>query len=71
MSDKVNTEVFEVSPKKPNFMLILVLSGVTLIVFFLGAYLLLSEEGKKLLGLHPGPHATSFVQPAAPDSLNA
>jgi hypothetical protein len=66
MSDKVNTELFEVSPRKPNFMLILVLTGVALIVFFLGAYLLLSDTGKRVLpGLHPDPHPTSGLIPGS------
>jgi len=74
MSDKVNTEIFEVSPKKPNFLLILVLAGVTLIVLFIGAYLLLSDTGKRLLpGLHPDAHPTSYLRPAAiaPSSVDA
>jgi len=72
MSDKVNTEIFEVSPKKPNFLLILVLAGVTLIVLFVGAYLLLSDSGKKLLpGLHPDAHPTSYLLPAETGSRNA
>jgi len=67
MSDKVNTEIFEVSPKKPNFLLILILAGATLIVLFIGAYLLLSDTGRKLMpGLHPDPHPTSHLVPSVP-----
>jgi hypothetical protein len=67
MSDKINTEIFEVSPKKPNFLLILILAGATLLILFVAAYLLLSDTGKKLLpGLHPDAHPTSYLLPAMP-----
>jgi hypothetical protein len=72
MSDKINDEVFQIAPKKPNFLLILILSGITLIVMFLAAYLLLSDEGKKLLpGLHPDPHPTSYAVPKSPLTVDA
>lgn len=71
MSDKITDEVFQIAPKKPNFLLILILSGVTLIVLFLAAYLLLSDEGKKLLpGLHPDAHPTSYLLPSS-SAINA
>ncbi len=72
MSDKITDEVFQTAPKKPNFLLILILSGVTLIVLFVAAYVLFSAEGKKLLpGLHPDAHPTSYAIPASSESVNA
>jgi len=72
MSDKISDEVFQIAPKKPNFLLILILSGATLIVLFLAAYVLFSDEGKKLIpGLHPNQHPTSYAVPAPSGRLNA
>ncbi len=51
--------------KKPNFLLIVVLSGVALIGLFLVAYLLVGDKGRQLLpGLHHDPQPTSYAQPS-------
>ena len=50
--------------KKPNFLLIVILSGVAIIIFFICAVFLVGEKGKKVLpGLHPDPHPTSSIEP--------
>ena len=73
MSDKIDNEIYDTLPKKPNFLLIVILSGVTILVLFVAAYLLLSDTGKKLLpGLHPDAHPTSLlVVPTAPPEPNS
>lgn len=61
VNDKISSGIFEVRPRKPNFLLIVILSGVTILLLFLGAYLVLSDSGKKLPpGLHPDAHPTSY-----------
>jgi hypothetical protein len=48
-------------PKNPNFLVVVIFSGVTLLILILGAYLLLSDKGRKLLpGLHHDPQPTSY-----------
>jgi hypothetical protein len=43
---------------------------VVLLFIFLGAYLLLSDKGRKLLpGLHHDPQPTSYVLPPASDAI--
>ena len=65
MSDKIDDELFEKRPNKPNFLLVVILSGVTILILFAVAYLLLSDTGKRLLPrLHPDAHPTSYVVPA-------
>lgn len=52
--------------KKPNFLLIVILSGVAIILFFICAVFLVGEKGKKLLpSLHHDSHPTSSIEPAA------
>lgn len=49
--------------KNPNFLLVVVLSGVALIGLFIVAWLLVGDKGKKLLpGLHHDPQPTSFIR---------
>ena len=56
--------------KHPNFLLVVILSGVTLLLLLLVAYVLLSDKGKKLLpGLHHDPQPTSYFLPSASDTL--
>ncbi len=72
MDQKLSDKVFETAPKKPNFLLILILSGVTLMVLFAAALLLLTDSGKKLLPkLHPDHEPTSFLMQPAQNHLNA
>ena len=72
MSDKISDEVFDTLPKKPNFLLIVVLSGVAMVLILAAAYLLLSKDGKRLLhGAHPALPPTSYVVPADPPALAA
>jgi hypothetical protein len=72
MNKKLSDEIFETAPRKPNFLLILILSGVTLIVLFAAALLLLTDSGKKLLPkLHPDHEPTSFLLQPAQNRSNA
>jgi hypothetical protein len=72
MSDKITDELFEIAPKKPNFTLIMVLTGATLLVLFLAAYVLLTADGRRLLPkTHQDPHPTSFVVPASSSVVDA
>jgi len=58
--------------KHPNFLLVVILSGVTLLLLLLVAYVLLSDKGKKLLpGLHHDPQPTSYFLPPASDTVEA
>jgi hypothetical protein len=58
--------------KHPNFLLVVILSGVTLILLLLVAYFLLGDKGRKLLpGLHHDPQPTSYFLPSASDSVEA
>ena len=58
--------------KNPNFLLIVVLSGVVLMGLFLAAWLLVGHDGKKLLpGLHHDPQPTSSIRRQAPGSVAA
>ena len=51
-------------PKHPNFLLVVILSGVTLIALLVVFYFLIAGKGKKLLpGLHHDPQPTSYVLP--------
>ena len=51
--------------KNPNFLLVVVLSGVALIGLFLVAYLLVGVKGRQLLpGLHHDPQPTSYALPS-------
>jgi hypothetical protein len=48
--------------KNPNFLLVVVLSGVALVGLLVAAWLLVGENGRKLLpGLHHDPHHTSSI----------
>ena len=58
--------------KHPNFLLVVILSGVTLLLLFLVAYFLLGDKGRKLLpGLHHDPQPTSYFLPSASDTVEA
>jgi len=49
--------------KNPNFLLIVVLSGVALIGLFIAAWLLVGDKGRKLLpSLHHDPQPTSSIR---------
>jgi hypothetical protein len=49
--------------RNPNFLLVVVLSGIALIGLFIGAWLLVGDRGKKLLpGVHHDPQPTSSVR---------
>ena len=52
-------EIEQISPKKPNFLLVLVLFCVSLLVIFVLAYLFLSFDGKHLTMRHHSAHPTS------------
>jgi hypothetical protein len=58
--------------KNPNFLVVVIISAVALLVIFLGAYLLLSDKGRKLLpGLHHDPHPTSYVLPPVSGAITS
>jgi hypothetical protein len=58
--------------KNPNFLLVVILSGITLLLLFLVAYFLLGDKGRKLLpGLHHDPQPTSYYLPSASDIVAA
>jgi hypothetical protein len=49
--------------RNPNFLLIVVLSGVTLIAILVAAWLLVGDRGRKLLpALHRDTHPTSSIR---------
>ena len=53
-------------PKHPNFLLAVIISGVTLIALLIVFYFLIADKGRKLLpGLHRAPQSTSSLLPAA------
>jgi hypothetical protein len=53
-------------PKHPNFLLVVILSGVTLIALLVVFYFLIADKGRKLLpGLHHDPQPTSQMRPVA------
>ena len=53
-------------PKHPNFLLAVIISGVTLIALLIVFYFLIADKGRKLLpGLHRTPQSTSSLPPAA------
>ena len=56
--------------KHPNFLLVVILSGVTLLLLFFLAYFFLGDKGRKLLpGLHHDPQPTSFFLLPAWDTV--
>jgi hypothetical protein len=57
-------------PKHPNFLLVVILSGVTLMALLVVFYFLIAGKGKKLLpGLHYDPQPTSYVLPSVSDTV--
>ena len=70
MSDKISDEVFDTLPKKPNFLLIVIISGFAIVLILAAAYLLLTDDGKRLLhGTHPAPTRSSYAAPVVPESF--
>jgi hypothetical protein len=60
------------SGKNPNFLLVVVLSGVALIGLFLALWLFVGDEGRKLLpGLHHDPQPTSTLRAPVSDVVAA
>jgi hypothetical protein len=49
----------QLPPNKPNFLLVVLLSGAALIVIFLLAYLFVNFDGKHLTFRHHPAHPTS------------
>jgi hypothetical protein len=63
-------EIEQVKPNKPNFLLIVILFCVTILVFFVLAYLFLDFEGGHLTFRHHTQHPTSqLVLTATPARL--
>ena len=71
MTQPNSTADYRKYPKGPNFNLIVFLSAVALIVIFIGAYIVLRGEGKKLIPKVPDKHPTSQVTPAMPPAGGA
>ena len=72
MEKKLSEEIYQTAPRKPNFLLIVVLSGIMIVVMFAAALLLLTDTGKKLLPkLHHNPEPTSFLMQPARDLRNS
>jgi hypothetical protein len=60
-------EIEQVSPKKPNFLLILILFCVALLLLFVVAYFFIDFDGKHLTFRHHAAHPTSrLVLPSLP-----
>ena len=58
--------------KNPNFLLVVVLSGVALIGLFIVAWVLVGDKGRKLLpGLHHDPQPTSSIRRQASGTVAA
>ena len=56
--------------KNPNFLRVVVFSGVALIALFIVVWLLLGDKSRRLLpGLHHDPHPTSSSRRQASGSL--
>jgi hypothetical protein len=54
-------DIEQVSPKKPNFLLILILFCATILVIFVLAYLFVDLEGGHLTFRHHARHPTSML----------
>jgi hypothetical protein len=52
-------EIEQLPPKQPNFLLVVILFGVTLLVIFVLAWLFVSFDGKHLTFRHHRAHPTS------------
>ena len=66
MTEPTSTADYRKYPKGPNFLLIVILFGITILLFCVGAFFFLSDTGRKLLpGLHQS-HPTSLVIPYTP-----
>jgi flagellar basal body-associated protein FliL len=63
-------EIEQIKPKKPNFLLIVILFCVTILVVFVLAYFFVDYEGGHLRFRHHTQHPTSqLVLPAASDRV--
>lgn len=49
------------TPRGPNFLLIVILSGVAVILIFIAAYIVLIGTGKKIIPGRHNPHPTSSI----------
>ncbi len=63
MTQPTSTANYRKYPKGPNFLLVVILSGVTLILVGIAAWLLLSSEGKKMIPKADAPHPSSQLMP--------
>jgi hypothetical protein len=70
-------DIEQVRPNKPNFLLVVLLSGATLVVLFVIAYFVLHWSGSRLVPKHHSKEPTSQLvlpaplRPALPDSTAA
>ena len=59
MLHTTSMEIEQLNPKRPNFLLIVILFAATILVLFVLALLFLSFDGKHLVFRHHGAHPTS------------
>jgi hypothetical protein len=62
-------EIEQLPPKQPNFLLIVVLSCITLLVLFVLAYLFIDFDGGRLTFPHHHAHPTAQLALPAPSSM--
>ena len=65
-------ELEQLPPNKPNFLLILILFGVSILVIFVVAYFFVDFDGKHLTFRHHSAHPTSqLIVPAPPSPTHS
>ena len=68
----MSASIYEKAPKGPNFLLIVILSGVAMLLVFLAALFFLHRDSKKMIPHGPNPEPNSrLVLPAAAPVLRA
>ena len=65
MGDLPSPANYKVYPKGPNFLLIVILSGIALVIIMIAAYLILSGAGEALLpsAHHTGDPTAQLLRP--------
>ncbi len=73
MTQQTSTPGDRTHRKGPNFLLIVILSGVAIVLFLIGAYLVVGHSGAKLLPrVHPkNSEPTSYLARPVSDSVEA
>jgi flagellar basal body-associated protein FliL len=60
-------EIEQINPRKPNFLLVVILSGITILILFVLALFFIHFDGKHLTFRHHSAHPTSQLRQPAPD----